>query len=379
MLLTALALGACALPGLNSTRPLPTRGPAQPAAAEPTRPPSGTAVSSAPPVSSAATAAPISLSFGDPEPVPPGFLEKVGVFQSGGGSGPNQANCTGQFGVASWCRSWNGSSVSIASDYRAIACGLPNQPVQANLVPPSGSTRPLEINGQPPACLEIRFTPGPTDPLGRYRVNLTQSGQTRLSDTFELVQPRQPSGTLYQGCVWLAGLPGGQNVRLLAFGLVEPSAIIPAMDASLETWRFIAERWLAASAGGQLLACPDLATQTRYPELVFLAMPSSGKAIPAGEASLLAQFQGSCASALTTRLAAGRKARLLNRAVPLFTSPALSGKAQTVVPAFSEVQILDGPACPAQGPWVWKVQPPSGPAGWLAESDAAEYFLEPVR
>jgi hypothetical protein len=149
------------------------------------------------------------------------------------------------------------------------------------------------------------------------------------------------------------------------------------MDPSLATWRFVVERRLVTTPGGTLLACPDPASRARYPEQVYLAYPPNGKPASAGDEDILQQFQGTCAAGPVTRLAPGKAARVRTDNLPLFSDPAFSTAATALLPSQTRVTIVNGPVCLPQGPWVWQVKTADGKTGWLPESDAVSYFLEP--
>ncbi len=405
--LLLLALTACALPGLGTPRPsrpappqaTPPAAPATPLPASPTAPdatPKGqalsptrtvTAISATParptaPPAAGPTAAPSQIAQATQtalptfrpalflltgnQPAPAGILPQLGVFEAGGGNGSAQpATCAGGANQPRWCAALNGAALSATSDYASLACGLAETPLTASVRLPDGSSRPATISVAAPTCRSIVFSPAPGDPLGVYQVTLSQ-GSTRLSDSFNLAAPSAPAARLAQACLWLAGLPPGQAVRILAFGLVVPGPNDPILDPSLATWRFLGEGSFPANAGGMLWVCPDDTLLKRYPEMAYLAYPPSSEALPAGDADLLQQFQGNCANGPATRLAAGQSARVISKDLPLFSDPSLSSKALVVLHQGAVLSVVGGPVCPLQGPWTWLGKTQAAQSGWLA-------------
>jgi hypothetical protein len=232
------------------------------------------------------------------------------------------------------------------------------------------------VEGAPPNCLRISYTPGPEAPLGAYQITLTQ-GNARLSDTFQLAVPTRPAGTLYLDCAWLAGLPANQAVRLLAFGLVPPGPTGSSMGPSVAVWQFDSEKQVLPSPGGTLLACPAPANRETYAELAYLAMPS-GSVIALGDPEILSEFQGVCEGGPPTRLGSGQNARIIAREVSLFSDPAALNRSLSTQAKDRQLAVLNGPICAPQGGWIWQVRTPDGQTGWTAEGDASSYFLEPV-
>lgn len=321
---------------------------------------------------------PLILAISQIQPAPAGVLPQVSVFQAGGGSGYAGSDCENRPGELHWCSPLNGAALNTSESFAGAACGFSSQPLTANVTLPDGSTRSAIVNGEPPRCREVTFLPGPGAPLGEYRITLSQ-GSSRLSDTFRLVTPAETVGALYNNCAWLVGLPAGQPVRLLAFGLVPPGPNDPGLETGLATWRFLVESPVAPDATRSLLVCPDPAALARYPELAYLAVLSSGKAVLAGDEELLREFQGDCAGGPPSRLSTGKDARVLTKDLPLFSDPALSAKPLSLLPKGTALTMTYGPACPSQGPWTWQVQTQDGQKGWLAESDQTSYFLEPIQ
>jgi hypothetical protein len=213
--------------------------------------------------------------------------------------------------------------------------------------------------------------------LGRYQVTLSQ-GAFRITDTFVLAAPTKPAGTLYNNCAWLAGLPAGQALRLLSFGLVPPNPTDSGIDPAVATWKFEAERKLTPGPTGSLLACPEPSGLERYPELAYLAYPAGGSPLLLGDPHTLSQFQGNCANGPSARLVRGKNARIIARDIPLFSDPAMSAKLVAILASGRTVEVVNGPVCPPEGPWTWQVRTTEGTTGWLAESDTTTYFLEPV-
>lgn len=413
--LLALALVGCALPGLGA-RPLPAVVPAyeprvqeeklpaaptvQPAALDEsgTSTPSRSQPSPAPPDSQPATTpsavqpqptlpviataparlpglAASSFSLAAVEPAPAGILPQVNVFQTGGGSGYNGADCDSQPGVLRWCRPLNGADLALTSEFRGIACGWVDLPLKATLRLPDGTTQPALVQGDPPYCREIIINPSPGALPGHYEVTVEQGGAA-LVDTFQWVRPARPSGIRFQGCAWLEGLTPNQPVRLQVFGRVPPDS---NSDPTLGAWRYLVERRFSATPGGALWACPDQAAQNRFPELAYLAYLPSGAPLPMGEEDLLRQFQGICADGPPTRLAVGKSIRTQAKTLPIFPDPALEERPLDGLAAGTKATIVNDPVCPPQGPWTWKVSLENGLTGWIAESDTTSYFVEPVR
>ena len=299
-------------------------------------------------------------------------------FQTGGGSGFNGADCDSRPGELRWCNPLNGADLPLTVEFRGIACGQGSLPLKATLLLPDGTSQPAQVQGEPPFCREISYSPNPNALAGRYRVTVEQSGQV-LVDTFQWVRPAHPTGIRFQGCAWLAGLAPNQLVRLLVFGLIPPDSNSSGPDFSLGLWRYLAERRFSVGTDGMLWACPDRAAQESFPELAYLAYLTSGAPLPIGAEDLLKQFQGNCADGPPTHLAVGKSARILAKNLPIFPDPALNERALGTLAAGSKGTILDGPACSPQGPWVWKVSFENGLAGWITESDTTTYFVEPIR
>ena len=326
---------------------------------------------------SSSSLAPLILAVSQIQPPPPGILPQVNVFQAGGGSGYAGSDCENRPGELRWCSPFNGAVLNTTDSYESAACGFSNQPLIASVTLPDGTSRPAIVNGEPPRCREVTFLAGPGAPPGEYRITLIQ-GSSRLSDTFRLVTPDEAVGALFNNCAWLAGLPGGQPVRLLAFGLLPPGPNDPSPDAGLASWRFLVESQFTPDASRSLLVCPDPAAIARYPEMAYLAIPASGKPVLAGNDDVLRQFQGDCAGGPPSRLSTGKDARVLTKDLPLFPDPALSAKPLGLLPNGVTLTVTYGPACPAQGPWTWQVKTQDGRSGWLAETDHTGYFLEPI-
>jgi hypothetical protein len=222
--------------------------------------------------------------------------------------------------------------------------------------------------------------PGPAAPLGKYQITLGQ-GAARLTDSFELTAPPRPAGALFENCAWLAGLPGRQTVRLLAFGLVPPTALNePGQTAGLAVWRFLSETHLLPDPAAGLLACPDAPGLALYPEFAYLAYPAGAGDAPVllGDDDLLQEFQGVCANGPHTRLSVGKKARVTVKGLPLFSDPGLTTQPLALLNSGAAVNILSGPACPPQGPWIWLIKTSDNKTGWLTETDQLSYFLEPL-
>jgi len=401
-----LALLACAAPGLTPPQPtlaaataalpslhaLPSAAAAtntavMPAAAPTTTAPApsgkATATRAAPPPANPSPTPggplPVELALSSPQPAPNGILPQVGAFQSGGGSGyGGGADCGNQPGGPRWCNALNGGVLLLTETYAGMACGFGAGELGAQVRLPDGSTQPVRVAGEPPRCREITYQPDPTAPLGKYQVMLSQ-GAAQLSDTFVLTAPISPEGTLFQSCGWLAGLPPGQALRLLAFGLFPASPADPAANPGLAIWRFLSETRLTPNPAGSLLACPDASSRARYPEFIYLAYPAGAGAAPLllGDADLLQQFQGVCANGPRTRLAVSQKARVMVQNLPLFSDPALNARSLALLKTGAVVSILNGPACPPQGPWTWQVKTADHQTGWLAEADQTTYFLAP--
>ncbi len=314
-----------------------------------------------------------SFSLASAEPAPVGILPNVYVFQTGGGSGFNGADCDSQPGAPRWCSPLNGAGLALTSEFRGVACGLGDLPIKAALLLPDGTTRPALVQGESPYCREISVAPSPNTLPGRYEVRVEQGG-VALVDTFQWVRPLKPNGIRLQGCAWLEGLAPNQPVRLQVFGLAPPDSNV---DPTLGAWRYIAERRFSATQSGTLWACPDQAAQDRYPELAYLAYLPSGAPLPVGEEDLLLQFQGICAEGPPTRLALGKLVRTRAKTLPIFPDPAFGERPLDSLAAGTKATVLDGPVCPPQGPWVWKVSLENGLSGWIAESDTVGYFVEP--
>jgi hypothetical protein len=242
------------------------------------------------------------------------------------------------------------------------------------LLGPDGATQPLQVQGEPPFCREISYRSNPLTVPGRYQVRVEQTGIT-LTDTFEYVRPDRPQGVQLQGCAWLAGLAPNQSLPFLVFGLSAPDS---ESEPLLATWRYLAAISLPASADGMLWACPDPAIQAAYPELAYLANLPAG-ALPLGPEDLIHSFQGACSAGPVTRLALGARFVVLDKGMPIFPDPGLDGSLVGSLEAGSQGTILGGPVCPPEGPWTWKASFENGLTGWIAESDAAGYFVEPVR
>jgi hypothetical protein len=271
----------------------------------------------------------------------------------------------------------NGEVLPRTESFEAAACGFDGGDLDARVLLPDGRSEPMQVTGAPPRCREITYLPGPTAPLGKYQVTLRQ-GSATLTDTFQLSAPAAPTGALFQNCAWLAGLPQASSVRLLAFGLLIPGPESPAPDPGLAVWRFLNETRLAADPAGSLLACPDSTSQGLYLEFVYLASLDNQPPLLLGDADLLQQFQGTCANGPLTRLAVDKKARVITDSLPLFSDPGLNAQPLELLSLGANVTILNGPACPSQGPWVWQVKTSGGQTGWLPEADQTNYFLEPL-
>lgn len=318
--------------------------------------------------------APLEFSIPSLQPAPAGILPRVSVLQTGGGGGDSGPDCENQPGAPRWCRPLNGASLPLTAEYRGTACGLGDQPVQAVLILPDGSSQPLQVEGQAPFCREISYPSGPTSAPGRYQVRVEQAG-TALVDTFQFAPPNRPLGIRLENCAWLAGLAPNQPLRLLVFGM---GAHDSETDPLLGTWRYLAALDLSAGPDGMLWACPDSVLQNSYAELAYLANTPAGL-LALGEEDLLQSFQGNCADGPLTRLSVNARIRVLNKGLPIFADATLDGRPLGSLEAGSKGTILSGPVCPAQGPWTWKASFDSGLTGWLAESDVASYFIEPDR
>jgi hypothetical protein len=316
-----------------------------------------------------------------------GILPQVIVFQTGGGGSGGGAACENQPGKPHWCTDFKGAALPQTETYSATACGFTAAEISARVLLPDGRSQPAQVSAELPGCPSVTYLPGPDAPPGGYQITLSQ-GSAQLTDTFQLAAPTQPDGGLVQNCAWLAALPEGQPVRLLAFGLVPPLPNDPTAAPDLEVWRFLGETSLSPTLRapldkqrrGSVLACPAPSSLALYPEFVYLAYLADAGAAPilVGDADLLQQFQGVCANGLPTRLATGKQARVQVNPLTLFSDAALNETPLALLNSGALVSILAGPACPTTGPWTWQVKTAQGQTGWLAEADSLSYFLEPL-
>jgi hypothetical protein len=145
---------------------------------------------------------------------------------------------------------------------------------------------------------------------------------------------------------------------------------------------------LACAATQRVVILPVEPTASALPSLSPSATPEPGTPEPTSTPTATPTPVFTCPNAPESRLHVGDKAVVASTKGPslrLRRDPAVEDKnILKLIPAGTELTIIDGPVCasdPKTGvPFVfWQVSIPGETLkGWVAEGDAAEYFIEPL-